>query len=110
MRTYDPIKKDDRCHFQMIDTLTHRSHNFAFGECLPYRPMRWLWTQLYCTNVMESCWSRTCDQNGLMEKNLDWCDENVPRRYLSNKRIITFTFLHYWIFYFYAELKELQRS
>ncbi len=42
MRTYDPIKKDDKCHFQMIHTLTHRSHNFAFGECLPYRPMRWL--------------------------------------------------------------------
>ncbi len=86
MRTYDPIKKDDRYHFQMIHTLIHRSHNFAFGECLPYRPMRWLWTQLHCTNVMESCWSRTFDHNGIMEKDLNWCDEKVPRRYLSNKR------------------------
>lgn len=34
---------------------------------------------------MESCWSRTCDHNGLMEKDLKWCDEKVPRRYLSNK-------------------------
>lgn len=35
---------------------------------------------------MESCWNRICDHNGLMEKDLNWCDEKVPRTYLFTKK------------------------